>query len=770
VGVVGEGQDSVERPAHHRLLPHIEALDGFRGAAVAAVLLYHAHFHWARGGYLGVTAFFALSGFLITALLLRERERTGTISLGNFWVRRARRLVPGVLVLFALVVVLTWLGVLGTGSGRSTFADGAATATWLSNWRFVFSARSYGALFSSPSPFLHTWSLAIEEQFYLVFPVVTMILLGRRAGGRSRRGRLAVGLLGGVVLSTVLCAMLHPAGGAALRSYYGTDTRMAEPLAGALLALLLIGPSGLRVLGRSFRVAIDIAGIGAAAGLAYLVATLGESDDRLYRGGFLLAACLAAIMVAAATQPGTVMRRVLSVRPLAWLGRISYGTYLIHWPVFLWLTPARTGLSTWPTFALQVAVTLGLATLSLRLVEMPVREGRLRPRVAVAGWANASVGLLAALAVAGSVAPVAASAFTVVTVAPPPPPPPPAATSTTLAPAPQPATTGASPATTDPTTTAPQAATPSTRLAAQPRTNPTTAPSASTANNPGAAIIDTPVAPATPPPTTSSPGGGGSATPPTSTVPSPTPTTTPSSTSTTTPGPRPVRIAVVGDSMADGLGKALTTWAKGRSDVTVYDLGIPACPISRGGTRQFPDGYQFDVPPDCGWWGDPQSTRSQYLSTFAPDVVFVQDGISEVPDRKLPSWSDYRHPGQPLFDSWLLSEYRAAIQTFGTNKTTVVFANAVCVDWQRLAHWNTIQSPDQRVTSINGTYNVLKADGLPLLDLAGRICPGGNFSDTVEGVYNARPDGYHLSDQAALAVVTDWLGPTLIGEKNPARP
>jgi hypothetical protein len=92
------------------------------------------------------------------------------------------------------------------------------------------------------------------------------------------------------------------------------------------------------------------------------------------------------------------------------------------------------------------------------------------------------------------------------------------------------------------------------------------------------------------------------------------------------------------------------------------------------------------------------------------------------------------------------------------------------VDWQRLAHWNTIQSPDQRVTSINGTYNVLKADGLPLLDLAGRICPGGNFSDTVEGVYNARPDGYHLSDQAALAVVTDWLGPTLIGEKNPARP
>ena len=164
---------------------YVPALDGLRALSLAAILLFHSRLPWAAGGFLGVTVFFTLSGFLITSLLLTERARTGSIDLRAFWVRRARRLAPAVLVLLALVAALVGTGRLA--SSASLTGDAAATAGWVANWRFVLSGQSYADLFSQPTPFQHMWSLAVEEQFYLLFPGLLLLLLGRHDGMRRVR-------------------------------------------------------------------------------------------------------------------------------------------------------------------------------------------------------------------------------------------------------------------------------------------------------------------------------------------------------------------------------------------------------------------------------------------------------------------------------------------------------------------------------------------------------------------------------------------------------
>ncbi|MDP9183278.1 MAG: acyltransferase, partial [Actinomycetota bacterium] len=298
------------------------ALDGIRGLAVAAVLCFHAGFSWMTGGFLGVSTFFTLSGFLITSLLLSERERTGGISLKNFWVRRARRLAPAVLVLFAIVATMLATGVL---TARSSVAgDAVATAGWGANWRFVLSGQSYGDLFSEPTPFQHMWSLAVEEQFYLLFPGLILLLLGRSK--QLRRWRAGLFVLGGIGLSTFLCAYLaHP--GSVERSYYGTDTRMAEPFVGVLLALLITRAGGIRPLHRTLRIGLDVAAVGALVALALLVSRYGQYSHSLYSGGLLLVAVLSAVLLAGVTQPGSLLGRVLGIQPRAFLaGSRTAGT------------------------------------------------------------------------------------------------------------------------------------------------------------------------------------------------------------------------------------------------------------------------------------------------------------------------------------------------------------------------------------------------------------------------------------------------------------
>src|SRR5436190_10332339 len=218
-----------EARREHPRLGYMPALDGVRALAVVAVMLSHGGFRWARGGFLGVTTFFVLSGFLICGLLLVERDTTSAINLRAFWARRARRLVPGVLVLVAIIA--GYYLVTMSHPARGVVGDAIAAMSWIANWRFVFAHRSYADLFAQVSPFQHTWSLAVEEQFYLVAPLAVVALLGWR-GAKPRRWALATVVVIGIALSTLAAAMLHPAGSAPGRAYFGTDARAAEPLVG----------------------------------------------------------------------------------------------------------------------------------------------------------------------------------------------------------------------------------------------------------------------------------------------------------------------------------------------------------------------------------------------------------------------------------------------------------------------------------------------------------------------------------------------------------
>ena len=358
----------------------VVALDGLRGLAVAAVLLYHSQFSWARGGFLGVSAFFTLSGFLITSLLLGSPGHAGT-RLRDFWARRARRLLPASML--TLVGVLIYGATVASADQlRMLRGDVLATLGYVANWRFYVSGQSYAQLFSAPSPVLHFWSLAIEEQFYLVFPLVVALVVrvGRRgADGVVRRRALGALLGAGIIASVIAGRVLYPTHGSA-RVYYGTDTRAAELLIGALLAVILSGrvksdrPTGART-----RALTTGAGVGALALMAWWWSTVDQRASWLYHGGFALHALCAAIVIVAARVDGP-LARALAWRPLAGLGLISYGVYLFHWPIFLWLSPDRTGLPAVPLLALRLALTLTLAVASYRFVEQPILRGARLPR------------------------------------------------------------------------------------------------------------------------------------------------------------------------------------------------------------------------------------------------------------------------------------------------------------------------------------------------------------------------------------------------------
>lgn len=352
-------------------MAHVPALDGVRGIAVAAVLLFHGGFTWMTGGFLGVSTFFTLSGFLICMLLLTEWRDEGRIRLSAFWARRFRRLMPA-LFLTVVGVALYGAAVATPEQLQRLRADGLATLGYVANWRFLVSGQRYGELFSSPSPLLHTWSLGIEEQFYLAFPLVVAGVLGAR---RRARRILVLGavLAATTVASSVLMVVLHRSGGDRSLVYYGTHTRIAEILAGTVLAVVYAahGPARTRA-GRAAVVAAGVVGLVTSV-TAWVVAR--ESSEWLYEGGFAAYALGTVGIVAAAVHPGPV-QALLSLRPLRWLGRVSYGVYLFHWPVFLWLTPQRTGLGTPALFGLRIAATFAFAALSYRFVEDPIRTGR----------------------------------------------------------------------------------------------------------------------------------------------------------------------------------------------------------------------------------------------------------------------------------------------------------------------------------------------------------------------------------------------------------
>jgi peptidoglycan/LPS O-acetylase OafA/YrhL len=373
---------------------HLPALDGLRAAAVAAVLLFHAgHL---QGGFLGVDLFFALSGFLITSLLLRDAD-AGGVRLAEFWGRRFRRLMPAVFVL--ITVCALWVWVFGTPAELDGVrSSGGFALAYVANWHFISEAAGYWASFEQPSMFDHLWSLAIEEQFYLLWPLVVLAVWKLAAPRQRHRVLLAV-TLAGVAASFVTMLALYDPGADPTRVYMGTDTRAASILAGAALATAparRVAAAAVDRLGG--RVDHVLAALGVGVVLSW-TAVDGAGSVALYRGGLLAHSVASAVIVAAlAIVRHGRTSSLLAWHPLVWVGVRSYGLYLWHYPVYVVVSAERTGLDGWPLTVLRIAISTALAATSFHFVENPIRRR--------ARWAR---GRRALPALGGAVALVAAT-------------------------------------------------------------------------------------------------------------------------------------------------------------------------------------------------------------------------------------------------------------------------------------------------------------------------------------------------------------------------
>lgn len=391
------------------ILGYVPALDGLRALAVLAVLFYHADLLWLPGGFLGVEIFFVVSGYLITSLLLAEYRARNAVNLKQFWQRRARRLLPGLFAM--LIAVMTYAVIFLPGEVASLRGDILAAFTYVTNWYLIAAQKSYFETMGRPSLLRHLWSLAVEEQFYLVLPLVFTFLLVRL---KTRTTMLL--LFAGAALSALWMGILFQPDTDPSRIYYGTDTRAAGLLLGAALAFVWTPLSqrttskaarskkttkttrtnkqsqarakhklnfkGKRVRPKAEtarRWLLDGVGIVALGGLVFSCLALTEFDPFLYQGGLLLVSVATVFVIAAVAAPDSpLLAPLLGNRVLRWIGLRSYSLYLWHWPVFMVTRPQLdTTLEGLPLMALRLAATFALAEISYHFIETPVRKGAL---------------------------------------------------------------------------------------------------------------------------------------------------------------------------------------------------------------------------------------------------------------------------------------------------------------------------------------------------------------------------------------------------------
>lgn len=353
---------------------YLPGLDGVRALAVLGVLLYHGDLTWMRGGFLGVDVFFVLSGFLITTLIVEEYSRSGRINFKRFYLARARRLLPALLL---MLVIVGMLAAFVYRESAATFrADALASLFYVTNWWFIFSDASYFEAIGRP-PFLqHLWSLAVEEQFYLLWPALVLILLR----WRGRRAVFYVAL-SAAVASTVWMAFLaisngYPQEADPSRAYFGSDSHIMGLLLGAALAMVW-RPGRLSTrLTAGAKAVITAIGILALLGVAYFFLFVGEYSNFLYRGGFLVLSAIVCVLIAAASHPGAPFGRMIGSQPWRYIGQRSYGLYLYHWPIYVITRPELDIPLDGPALlALRLGLTFAVAELSYRYVEIPIRRG-----------------------------------------------------------------------------------------------------------------------------------------------------------------------------------------------------------------------------------------------------------------------------------------------------------------------------------------------------------------------------------------------------------
>jgi peptidoglycan/LPS O-acetylase OafA/YrhL len=364
-----------------RRLAYQPALDGVRALAVLAVIFYHDRTTRLAGGFLGVDVFFVLSGFLITGILLTDHARNGSTLSRQFWVRRARRLMPAFLLMMVIVSAYAAFAPDAFNNLQLRRA-GLAAMLYVNNWQTIYASNLRATVVS------HTWSLSVEEQWYFVWPfLLAGLLLLARGRHRVLAAAIAVLTVASAVWMHVLAVNVSSS-----RAFFGTDTRAWELLAGAFLAVVLAkGPPSPTGPARWW---LDAAGL---LGLAYVLFAFATFDDRardLYPGArILLVVAVVVLLTAACSTTGPALRHVLGWRPLVAIGLISYGLYLFHPPLFEWLSPGTTGVDGVALLLLRLVVLFTVAFLSYRFLEMPIRRGALRPKVGLVALPIVTVGV-----------------------------------------------------------------------------------------------------------------------------------------------------------------------------------------------------------------------------------------------------------------------------------------------------------------------------------------------------------------------------------------
>jgi peptidoglycan/LPS O-acetylase OafA/YrhL len=685
-------------------LPHVRGLDGVRALAVLGIIAFHTGLSSVPGGFYGVDAFFVLSGFLITSLLVGEWSVTGSIRLRRFWAGRARRLLPALFLLVAVIglVLLIAPRVLAT---PHIIGDALATVFYASNWYSIHAGASYFTATAQPSPLLHTWSLAIEEQFYLVWPLVVLSVL-RLGAGRTRRRpprprqhtvrvlegghvtllpvaaaehdaewtrRRRLHLLFALAcfgsLASAFLMVLRAPNGYTTRAYYGTDTRAQALLVGAAIATgLTLWKSGSQELWfRRLAAGLGVAGL---LGSALLWALTSETSVFAFSGGFLVASLAAGgVVLGAAAAPGSPSVRLLEVPPLPWLGRVSYGVYLWYWPVLLVMSGARLHWGVYPLFLGRTAVTVALASASYYLVEMPVRRGALqdwRAWVATPAAAAAAVGLV----MVSTLVPVGAAS-----------------------------------------------------LADPPTTTTTTVPGAAT----------------------------------TSTLPSLPAALTPAL--PTAPRTRPVKVLLVGDSIAGSLGVGLAQY-EDNDKVQLVNEGIPGCSLSMGPQIKVLD-YTIAPGLPCDADNNPDALFAQWkkwVDAFNPDVVlYVARG--ETFDQEHDG--SFESLGQPAFDRYVAERFRQAARVLGSRGATVVLMTSPYYESGTSpagSLWPEDQpsrvSEDNRTIRAVATSTTTGPDRTPVyvFNLNQIVSPGGQFATNIGAVNLRCRDGVHFSRVGGIFV------------------